>query len=234
MPPKKRFMSQASQRGGLSLRIHLKHRIAIGMAMAAIAYFALYRTRLNGLVLSMIVWNSFSLFFLATSWLVFFTRTPRQMRIRAREEDGSRLFVFSLILASSFASLVAVLVLILSPALEGTPRTLFIPVAVSTMLLSWILVHTTFCFHYAHLYYDDSRDSTEIHAGGLEFPSENKPDYIDFVYFSFIIGMTFQVSDVQIVSRTIRRVALLHGLISFGLNTFVLALTINLIAGLRH
>ena len=108
------------------------------------------------------------------------------------------------------------------------------PVAVSNMLLSWVLVHTTFCFHYAHLYYDDSKDSTEIHAGGLDFPEEKKPDYIDFVYFSFIIGMTFQVSDVAITSRTIRRLALLHGLISFGLNTFVVALTINLIAGLRR
>lgn len=69
-------------------------------------------------------------------------------------------------------------------------------------------------------------------AEGLNFPQEKQPDYIDFAYFSFVIGMTFQVSDVQINSRIIRRTALAHGLLSFALNTFVVALTINLIAGL--
>ena len=93
-------------------------------------------------------------------------------------------------------------------------------------------MHTIFGFHYAHLYYgDDTNDSTR-HAEGLEFPGEKKPDYLDFAYFSFVIGMTFQVSDTAVHSRSIRRLVLLHGLISFGLNTFVVALTINLIAGL--
>jgi uncharacterized membrane protein len=96
------------------------------------------------------------------------------------------------------------------------------------------MVHTTFCFHYAHLYYDDADEDTEIFAGGLDFPNEKTPDYMDFVYFSFGIGMSFQVSDVDITSKTIRRLVLLHGLLAFGLNTFVVALTINLIAGLKH
>jgi uncharacterized membrane protein len=225
---------EPGSKNNLFLRVHLKHRILVGLLAAAIAYLSLAASGLNGLVITMIVWDSFSLFFILVSWIVFFTRTPRQMRIRAREEDGSRLFVFLIILLSSFASLVAVLFLILGKEAQGTPGRVYVPVTVITMLLSWVMVHTTFCFHYAHLYYNDSRDSTEIHAGGLDFPQEKKPDYVDFVYFSFVIGMTFQVSDVQITSRDIRRLALLHGLISFGLNTFVLALTINLVAGLRH
>ncbi len=94
------------------------------------------------------------------------------------------------------------------------------------------MVHTMFTFHYAHIYYDDDENNAAHHAGGLEFPKE-KPDYLDFAYFSFVIGMTFQVSDVEISARLIRRVALLHGLLAFLLNTFVVALTINLIAGLR-
>ena len=86
--------------------------------------------------------------------------------------------------------------------------------------------------HYAHLYYSDDTDDPTKHAEGLGFPREKKPDYIDFVYFSFVIGMTFQVSDTAVTSRSIRRLVLLHGLLSFGLNAFVVALTINLIAGL--
>jgi uncharacterized membrane protein len=68
----------------------------------------------------------------------------------------------------------------------------------------------------------------------LIFPGKMKPDYLDFAYFSFVLGMTFQVSDVEIASQRIRRIALVHGLLSFTLNTFVVALTINLIAGLKH
>jgi uncharacterized membrane protein len=98
------------------------------------------------------------------------------------------------------------------------------------MMISWMMVHTTYAFHYAHLFYDPV-EGTQA-AEGLNFPNENEPDYLDFAYFSFVIGMTFQVSDIQVTSTKIRRQSLLHGLISFGLNTFVVALTFNLIAGL--
>jgi uncharacterized membrane protein len=124
--------------------------------------------------------------------------------------------------------------LILSKDAEGTPRAIYVPVAVISMLFSWIVVHTTFCFHYAHLYYSDHDEDPHVHAGGLDFPNEKKPDFLDFAYFAFVIGMTFQVSDVEITSRELRRLALLHGLLSFGLNTFVLALVVNLIAGLKQ
>ena len=97
-------------------------------------------------------------------------------------------------------------------------------------MTSWVMLHTIFTLHYAHLYYSKIKDNPTV--SGLDFPEEKKPDYIDFAYFSFIIGMTFQVSDVQINSRIIRRTALAHSLLAFALNTFVVALTINLIAGL--
>jgi uncharacterized membrane protein len=102
------------------------------------------------------------------------------------------------------------------------------------MLLSWVMVHTSFCFHYAHLYYGDADDDPKVHAEGLIFPHEKRPDYLDFAYFSFVVGMTFQVSDVEITSRSIRRFVLLHSLLSFGLSMFVVALTVNLIAGLKR
>lgn len=94
------------------------------------------------------------------------------------------------------------------------------------------MVHTVYVFHYAHEYYDVKDKQSGHLVEGLEFPNEKSPDYLDFAYFSFVMGCTFQVSDVQISSRRIRRIALVHSILSFILNTFVVALTINLIAGL--
>ena len=96
--------------------------------------------------------------------------------------------------------------------------------AILTIVLSWIVVHTTFALHYAHDYYSGTQ------AGGLAFPGDDKPDYWDFVYFSFVVGMTAQVSDVGITSKAIRRTATAHGVISFFFNTALLALTINIAA----
>jgi uncharacterized membrane protein len=107
-----------------------------------------------------------------------------------------------------------------------------VPVSILGIILSWIMVHTTLVFHYAHEYYDNDPEGKKTEKAGLIFPGDKQPDYFDFAYFSFVIGMTFQVSDVQITSKKLRKLALLHALIAFGLNTFVVALTINLIAGL--
>jgi uncharacterized membrane protein len=91
-------------------------------------------------------------------------------------------------------------------------------------------VHTVFALRYAHIYYDCDEHGKA--AGGLNFPDEDSPDYLDFAYFSFVIGMTSQVSDVNISGRSMRRLALLHGLISFGFNLSILGLCINMISGL--
>lgn len=107
--------------------------------------------------------------------------------------------------------------------------------SIGSVVVSWWMLHTVFTMSYAHMYYtktpqtDDPKDAV---IGGLLFPEENNPDYLDFVYFSFVIGMTFQVSDVEISSRSIRRLALLHALISFAFNTAIVALSINVISGL--
>jgi len=96
---------------------------------------------------------------------------------------------------------------------------------------SWTLTHTTFSFRYAHLFYGDA-DADPGDDGGLAFPGEPAPDYWDFLYFSFVIGMTCQVSDVQVTSHRIRRLALAHGVLSFLFNTIILALAVNLLASM--
>jgi uncharacterized membrane protein len=209
---------------------HPTYKILISLVMALITFFFVRNAELNSLLLYTLLWDVFALTYIIVSWTVFFYRPPEQIRKVAREDDGSRLYVFLVIVIAAFFSMFTVLLLMLS---EDTSNTLYIPVAVGGMLLSWAMVHTTFTVHYAHLYYDDAIGDATKHAEGLNFPKEKKPDYLDFAYFSFVIGMTFQVSDVQIESRTIRRISLVHALLSFILNTFVVALTINLIAGLK-
>ena len=216
------------------LRMRPLTRLMISLLLATIVFLLIMNIDLAVLVKIMIAWAAFALSFIVTSWIVFFMRTTTEIREHSREEDGSRLYVLLLILLTSFASLFTVLLLMLSGTAKDTPQIIYIPDAISGMLFSWVMVHTIFGFHYAHLYYaNDTNDPTK-HAEGLEFPKEKKPDYIDFAYFSFVLGMTFQVSDVDITSRVIRRVALFHGMLSFALNTFVVALTINLIAGLMN
>jgi uncharacterized membrane protein len=102
--------------------------------------------------------------------------------------------------------------------------------AETTILLSWIFAHTVFAVHYAHDYYTDLDRKRDP---GLSFPGDDDtPDYWDFMYFSFVVGMTCQVSDVQVTRDHWRRLVLAHGVISFLYNTIVLALSINLTAGL--
>jgi uncharacterized membrane protein len=99
------------------------------------------------------------------------------------------------------------------------------------MVFSWFLIHTIFTLRYAHIYYGDHPSTPEKYHGGLSFPDDATPEYIDFAYFSFVLGMTFQVSDVDITSKRFRKLALWHSLLSFGFNTIMIALTINVIAG---
>jgi uncharacterized membrane protein len=148
---------------------------------------------------------------------------PAAIRRRAASLDQGRWGIFAVTIGAAFASLIAILADL--AAAHGAPgAALRAGVAVATILLSWVFVHTVFAQHYAHLWF--------ANGGGLDFPGERKPGYVDFLYFSFVIGMTFQVSDVATRSREMRGLALAHGLVSFIFNTVILALTINLAAAL--
>lgn len=212
--------------------MHPVRRALVSATLSAVVFFILQNEHMSTLLQVMLVWDVFSFSYILISWYILFKRPVPQIRKTAQADDGSSLYVYVMIIVSSFAAMCAVLLLIITQDNKTSGHQFFIPLTLAGMLLSWTLVHTTYTFHYAHLYYDDADDIEKTPARGLEFPKEDKPDYIDFAYFSFTIGTTFQVSDVEISSRTIRRSALLHGLLSFALNTFVVALTINLIAGL--
>ncbi len=226
--PKYIYCQMTKQNNGLSIhQLRAIHRALISFTMA-LGIFLIIPEYEPHLVQYLYAWLAFCCSYIILSWITFYTMPIRQIIRLATIEDGSRLFVFLLILVASFACLFAVLLLIISHS-EHTPQhPYYIVIAVGSMLASWVLVHTIYTFHYAHLYYTTMGKS----GSGLLFPGEEQPDYLDFAYFSFVMGCTFQVSDVQVTSKRIRHVSLFHGLLSFALNTFVVALTINIIAGL--
>ena len=158
--------------------------------------------------------------------------TPGSMRRYARQEDEGRLVILSLITAAACVSLFAIGFILHDKGSSSSLLVLHLTLSVVTIIGSWLLVHTIFALHYARTYYQDDKTLSECKAEGLDFPGDDEPDYWDFLYFSFVIGMTSQVSDVNVMSRTMRRLSLLHGVLSFFFNTTILAMTINIIAGI--
>ena len=172
--------------------------------------------------------------FLALTWSLMLRATPDTMQRNAQRQDEGRLVILSLITAAACASLLAIGFMLNDTKGRSTTNVIILHVTLSivTIVGSWLLVHTIFALHYAHGYYQAGKTLSESKAEGLDFPGDTEPDYWDFLYFSFVIGMTSQVSDVEIISRSLRRLALIHGILSFFFNTSILAMSINIIAGL--
>jgi len=221
------------KKGSIILHMHPLQRILLSLVITLLVFLVIRNRQLAGVLMITILWIVFSGSFIITNWIVFFKLPVSEIVKKANKEDGSRFYVMVSILVSSFASMFTVMILMLSKDKLPGSETITVLVAVLGMMMSWVLVHTIFTFHYAHLYYFEGADDTPGNVA-LDFPGKPIPDYIDFAYFAFVIGMTFQVSDVEINSRAIRRTVLAHSLLSFALNTFVVALTINLIAGLKN
>ncbi|MDQ6844386.1 MAG: DUF1345 domain-containing protein [Bacteroidota bacterium] len=220
------------QKPSFFARLHSAQKILICIVIAVIAYFIANIQHLDVLTHLMIGWDVFSFCLVVMSWITFSITTSQHIREQAKVQDSSRVLIFITILISTFASFLAVLLLIISKKDFKSTETFHTIIAIAGMLFSWFLIHTIFTYRYAHIFYGDDEEKPNTHAGGLDFPDDKKPDYLDFAYFSFVLGMTFQVSDVQVTSKRLRRFALLHGILSFIFNTVMIALTINIIAGL--
>jgi uncharacterized membrane protein len=149
-----------------------------------------------------------------------------QIRRRAAGQDEGAIVILVLTVAAGLASLLAIVALLGTSGVGGAPRRASeLVLATITIVLSWAFIHTIFALHYAHEFYADSG------VRGLAFPGgEKEPDYWDFVYFAFVIGMTSQVSDVGITTKEIRRTVAAHGVVSFFFNAALLALTVNIAA----
>lgn len=181
---------------------------------------------------SIVAWDIGVIVYLALAALLFTAERAEHMAAdaEAQEEGEWTIFVLTLLgVLFSFAAIIGEFAG--TREMKGWERTLHIALVAATLFVSWLMTHTTFAFRYAHEYYARDRGGPEV-DGGLEFPGEQRPDYLDFMYFSLVLGMTFQVSDVQITARKFRRMAAVHGLLGFLFNTIILALTVNIAAGL--
>ncbi|WP_395665910.1 DUF1345 domain-containing protein [Methylocella sp.] len=239
---------------GYPFRIMRGHpRLFISFAAAALAYVAIpaaaglvtptpwaFATRL------LIGWNAGALLYFALAGMLVVTSDCDSMRRRAKASDEGRVVTLILTCAAAAVSMAAIVgELGVSQDMAGLAKALHVTLAAATIVTAWTFIHLTFALHYAHEYFDEiddeeagvrkpgdaPHDKPEL-AGGLKFPGTDVPDYLDFLYFSFIIGVASQTADVSIASKEMRRVSLAHSIIAFFFNSAVLALTINIAAGL--
>ena len=202
--------------------VYARPRTFLSMAIGIVAFF-LVPDSLRLVTRMLVGWDVFVALYLALVYIMMLRCGVSHIRRDAVLQDDGRFLILLVTALGAFASIAAI-VFELGASNRSGPG---LALATITIALSWAAVHTGFALHYAHEYYRGSK------PGGLQFPSgdsDDEADYWDFVYFSFVIGMTAQVSDVGITDRIIRRTATVHGIISFVFNTALVALMVNIAA----
>jgi len=168
--------------------------------------------------------------FLALTFGSFLTIKNQDISRNAMRQQEGEWSVFALTILGAIMSFTSIFLFSGAPSGHKAERGLYLAFVIVTLALSWLTTHVSFAYRYAHEYYTvDAECGPE---GGLVFPGDEKPDYLDFIYFSFVLGMTFQVSDVNITAKKLRRLATVQGLIGFLFNTVILALSVNIAASL--
>ena len=215
--------------GKLLRLIRVRPRLATATVLGILAWLALPPS-LSGPSRALVAWDVGAGLYLALALNLMRRGTVESMRRRARQQDEGALAVLGFTVVAAMASLAAILLeLVGVKSYPPRVQTLHLVLAGVTIFFSWCFVHTAFALHYAHEFYVDRGNEG---GPGLDFPGSGPPDYLDFLYFSFVIGTTSQTADVGIASRSLRRLALLHGVIAFLFNTTLVALSVNIAAGL--
>ena len=169
-------------------------------------------------------WDSAAVVLLAWILIEVMRLNPEQTAFHATTEDDSRVTAHLLLVSASSAALVgAAAAFVKASQTDGAGRLALTAAGVATVVVSWAVVHVVFTLRYAHEYYSDP-------AGGIDFKNDEPPDYQDFAYVAFTIGMTFQISDTDVQARLIRRTVLRHALLAYVFGAVILAVTINVIA----
>lgn len=211
-----------------SITAHLKHHqrfyvaALLGILVWAISGFAMPPWHLA------IAGNIFFGVYLASTLVFIGHTTPSHLRQRAGSVDEGILLIVLITLAAIVLSLGAIFAILNA---REKPDMLLLAVSLLGVPLGWVTLHTVMALHYAHLFYRSRALHDEPAAGGLQFPETPEPGPWDFLYYSFVIGVTAQVSDVQVCSVAMRRVTLAHGVVSFFFNTVILALAVNVAVG---
>ena len=203
--------------------------IVVGVAAAAWPVAMQPQTR------GLIGWCAGAFTYLALAWWLAETFDAERTRERAQSQDPPSVVVFLLMLVAVVVSVGAIAVILQQvKSLQPHERPAHIALSMLALAASWLTIHMVFAFRYAHRYYQAALQVGEMadaDGPGLKFPCADAPDYFDFMYYAYVVGMTSQVSDVQVTSRVMRRLTLVHGVLSFAFNMLVLALSINVVAG---
>jgi uncharacterized membrane protein len=208
-----------------------RRRLFIGALCGLLAFLVLPRGTIAA-TRWVLAWDIGVALFLVLALHLFLTEKQARMAGHARAQQEGEWTVFAITVGAVVVSFAAIIgEFVGTAALHGGNRALHVGLVATTLVLSWLMMQFTFAFRYAHAYYSASDGGSGV-RGGLRFPAEDSPDYMDFLYFSMVLGMTFQVSDVEVTSRKLRRLATLHGFLGFLFNTVILALTVNIAAGL--
>ena len=219
--------------GPFGARPRLLSAIVVGLAAGLV--LAVVPDRLDVPSRAILAWDMGCIVFLALTLQHIGRRDAPFIRNAAARQDEGQGIILMLVLALSAASLMAVAAeLSYAKDAHGLDKALRVALAVASVSVSWFVTQLIFALHYAHEYYapDDDGDPDTLQVGGLRFPDDDAPDYWDFVHFSVVIGVASQTADVEFTSKRMRRIGTVHGLVAFTFNTVILALTINILAGL--
>lgn len=215
------------------LSLHALQRVGLALVVGGLcAWLAPADFRAATRVVT--AWDGFCVAILALTWTTIFQADAAHLRRVATRQDPGRTWTFVAVLLAAGASLFAVALLLRGikdlPHREQLEQVI---VSVVAVLGSWLLLHTLFTLRYAHAYYsEDLRTAPPDKRGGLQFPGAEPTTYWDFAYYAFTIGMTAQTSDTGVTSLPMRQLTLAHGLLSFGFNTAVIALGVNVVSSI--
>ncbi len=222
-------MSPSAPRSTWVLRVGMAHRrLFICAALGIFTILLLQFTTLGAVARALIGWDAGVLIYLV--WVaVIMARcsTVAAIKKNAAVQDEGAWTILVLTVAAAIASLGAIFAELAVLKADDPRYGLYIGLTIVTVVLSWSFTHTIFALHYAHEFYGEG-----ARGKGLKFPDDSTPDYWDFVYFSFVVGMTFQVSDVAITQKSMRRMVVAHGALSFVFSTAIVAMMVNIAAGL--
>ena len=224
-PPRRR-----SAFGFLTARPRLASAVAAGLLFALL--LATIPNDLAPSTRAILSWDATCAVFIGLVLLSFRNRGVSHMKKRAEAQDEGRHLILALVLTASIVSLSATAgELSLAKDAHGLLKALRVALVFATVSASWFMVQLIFALHYANEYYAAADDEDGL-RGGLLFPGDQPPDYWDFLHFAVVIGAAAQTADIAFTSKVLRRLGTIHSLIAFTFNTIVLALTINLLAGI--
>ena len=208
----------------------------IGSIVVAILVYILEPGGWHQATRLLIAWNVGTLLDIALTLVMVASATTKTIRTRAAETDDGKWAILAFTTIAAIAALAAIFAhLAATKDMHGVTRSLHLGLAGLTVVSAWVFIHMSFALHYAHEYFDETKgqegEKPEL-RGGVNFPETEEPDYWDFLYFSFIIGVASQTADVSITSKAMRRTSLAHSILSFFFNSAILALTINIAASL--